>query len=197
MSHRRALIGLLILGAAPLWAQPTRCTPETPPGARGFAPPDVLSLAGAFVLLSVDTTRGAAAAVQRAYELVLWPNDATRQAGYRRVGHEPGARPLGGTARIPEAAAPDHRTWTPPEGGAFSVVFLDGALQIGTIDSLDGWRNIFAVHWRSAAGFGGRWTADLGIAVVVDSAGRRLPNPAGYYCAWRVPRFADAPWPPT
>src|SRR5690606_13092488 len=107
-----------------------------------------------------------------------------------------GTRPLGGTIRAPEATFPELRAWTSPEGGPWGVVYLAGRLLVGTIDAFDGWGDAFEVQWRSSAGFVGRWTSDLGIAMLVDSLGNRLPNPAGYFCAERVPLFPDAPQPP-
>jgi hypothetical protein len=67
------------------------------------------------------------------------------------------------------------------------VIWLGDRLRIGDYDVLDGaGGDNLSITWYSKRGFGGSWTSDMGFAVVIDSLGRMLPNPAGYFCARRL-----------
>jgi hypothetical protein len=62
------------------------------------------------------------------------------------------------------------------------------SMRIGMQEALDGRGDDFTITAVSQAGFWGWWMTDLGIGVAIDTQhGRLIPNPAGYFCAIRVP----------
>ena len=68
------------------------------------------------------------------------------------------------------------------------IIWLRDHLRIGEYDVFDGTGGSdLRVGWHSPDGFGGSWTSERGLAVIIDSLGRTVPNPAGYYCAYRQP----------
>jgi len=149
-------------------------------------------LAGSYHLVLRDTTVGKKTI---RYELVLWVNDSVRRYRYVNptLGHEPGERPLGGTARRLTQIYSD-TGWSAPEGGGWSVQFVKDQLKIGTIDGFDGWAFQLDVRAMTADGFVGRWDSHTGFEVLRDEkTGKELPDAAGYFCAIRAPLFPDAP----
>ncbi len=52
--------------------------------------------------------------------------------------------------------------------------------------AFDGSSTTFVVERAGPAAFSGHWRTDFGIGAIVRD-GRRLPNPSGRFCAWRVP----------
>lgn len=178
-----------------LEGQVSSCEREAPPGATVFDQATVTAIAGSYHLGLIDTTGSAIRRI--GYDIVLWPNDSLRRYQYvRQVGREAGERHLGGTARSQDTSDVHYRKWTGSDNPGWSIAFIGRELRMGTIDAMDGWGTALEVRWVSPAGFGGQWTSHSGIAMTVDSAGRRLPDPAGYFCARRVPPFPDAPRPP-
>ncbi len=194
MRHWRPFLLVLIAGTR-LEGQASTCQPETPSGATVFDQARIAALAGSYDLVLIDTTGPAIRRI--GYDIVLWPNDSLRRYQYvRQIGREPGERHLGGTARSQDTSHVHYRNWTGPDNPGWSIMFLGKVLRIGTIDAMDGWDTALEVRWVSPVEFGGEWTSHSGIAMTVDSLGRRLPDPSGYFCARRVPRFPDAPRPP-
>jgi hypothetical protein len=166
-------------------------TPTCGPNPRRLALFDsaqTTHLAGHFHLTVVDTTGSTQA--DSGTDLVMWLNDSAHRYQYmeRGIGIEHGERPFGGTFRRPG------RPWIDPQATWEGLRYRAGTLYLGTTNVLDGGGTTFTISRLGPAGFSGRWTEDLGIAVITDrQTGRHLPNPAGYYCAWRVQPFPDAP----
>jgi len=67
-------------------------------------------------------------------------------------------------------------------------VSLDaGVLYVGCRSCLDASPDQFQIEHVAPIGFWGRWENPLtGLWVIVDSAGRELPKPSGFYCAIRA-----------
>ena len=61
-------------------------------------------------------------------------------------------------------------------------------LKLGPANYPDGMVHHLTITAVSPEGFWGWWRADRGITVTTDPNTRRtLPDPAGYFCAWRRP----------
>lgn len=172
---------------------PIRSAPECVPLPSQLPPFDstqVAHLEGPFHITFVDTT--ASPPQESETDLVMWANDSARRYQYmqRRIGYPHGERRFGGTFRSPG------RPWTRPENIWEGILYRAGSLYLGTIGVHDGGGTTLALTRLGPAGFSGRWTEDMGIAVIFDTkTGRYLPNPAGYYCARRVAPFPDSPKP--
>ena len=163
-----------------------RCS-RNPASTLPFDSTRALSLVGAFHLEYVDTTQGTRAS--GGLDLVLWPNDSAHRYRYmvRQIGRDFGERPFGGTYRYPGAP------WIDPEEPNRGIKLNGADIYIGSIAVNDGAGTYLTVRRVGPSGFFGRWTEEMGIAMLVDSKGRRLPDPAGYFCAWRREPFEDAP----
>ena len=78
---------------------------------------------------------------------------------------------------------------TPGSGGVRSQpAEVDaGIIYLGCRDCNDASPAVLRVHAISDAGFWGTWRDyQTGIGYVVDRAGKRAPDPSGYFCAIRV-----------
>jgi hypothetical protein len=59
---------------------------------------------------------------------------------------------------------------------------------MGDQDAFDGTGEVLTITHIAPGGFRGRWQQDNGIAMMIDSVShQRVPDPAGYFCARRVP----------
>jgi len=166
-----------------------KCVPN-PSQLPPFDSTQVALLEGPFQITFVDTT--ASPPREWRTDLVMWANDSAHRYQYmeRRIGYPHGERLFGGTFRAPGSP------WTRPGNTWEGILYRPGSLYLGTIGVNDGGGTTLALKWLGPAGFSGRWTVDLGFAVIFDTnTGRYLPNPAGYYCAWRVAPFPDSPKP--
>jgi hypothetical protein len=69
-----------------------------------------------------------------------------------------------------------------------SVAEVDrSTLYIGCRDCTDSSPTHYRIRGVTPGGFWGTWADyQTGIGVLVDSSGKRLPNPEGYYCARRI-----------
>jgi hypothetical protein len=66
------------------------------------------------------------------------------------------------------------------------VEVVGAALYFGAPDGVDAAGTVLLISHVSRGGFWGTWSYSSGIGMVVDSAtGRRLENPAGFFCAIR------------
>ena len=186
-THMDALLALISvwmhLGSAPT------CTPH-PSQLPPFDSTQVAHLVGQFHITAVDTTTSPPQ--ELGTDLVIWVNDSVHRYRYmkRGIGIVHGERPFGGSFRSPG------RPWIDPETAWEGILYHPGSLYLGTIGVNDGGGTTLTLNRLGPAGFSGRWTADMGIAVIFDTrTNRYLPNPAGYYCAWRVAPFPDSPKP--
>ena len=68
-------------------------------------------------------------------------------------------------------------------------VMLQGqVLRMGDYDVFDGVGENLTITHVAPAGFRGSWQQDNGIAMMIDTlTHQRVPDPAGYFCALRVP----------
>jgi hypothetical protein len=198
---RRFLFQVLILiaGASPACgtrqttsASPDVCSTERPGAAAAFAMDVVEQLSGNFRITLVDTT-GAWSTSRLERVVHLYVNDSTRRFA-PGVTHRWGwPRPLAGW--VISDANDDYtmmlKSRDPDQPG---VIWRGDHLRIGDYDVLDGagGDNLF-VDWYSPGGFGGRWTSDMGFAIIVDTTtGKVLPDAAGYFCAEKLTAAREA-----
>jgi hypothetical protein len=72
-------------------------------------------------------------------------------------------------------------------GSSAEGVVVDGEILYRCYICLDISPVRYQLAWVTDSGFGGTWEdRQTGLYRVYDSTGRRLPNPAGHYCARRV-----------
>ena len=153
------------------------CPATAPSGARPFDSTQALALAGTYELVMLATSRGLAGAADSG-RIVLAPTDTLRRyyrhglAGWIRRGE----RPLAGTYD-----PADHR-FQPVEAE------VEGAtLYVGCRDCNDASPWVHRIQVVAPWGFWGHWEDfQTGIGRLYDTLHRPLPNPSGYYCAWRV-----------
>jgi hypothetical protein len=174
---------LAIMGCHPhpSAAPPEECGPAVPETAQHpVAIPDA-DLAGDYRLVQVRTQP--APSVTTSGRLHLMPVDsatrATSVGGAVRdlVGW---LDPIDGDSRWrAEAGSRD-----PAHPGA---VLAGSHLRLGQSGALDAYVEHLTITAVSRDGFWGWWKAEPGFELALDSAsGRRLPDPAGFFCALRV-----------
>jgi hypothetical protein len=160
---------------------PTVCSPTPPVGARPISDDQVAALAGSFHLVQVNTSFGPTSGHQLVWRgrlrLTLVDSAARAASRERRFGHSP--RPdlqLAGTLLWR-----DSTSWTEP------AEVDESRLYVGCGDCLDGSPEVFEMTHVNPEGFWGRWEDyQTGIVRAADErTGEWLPNPAGYFCAWR------------
>jgi hypothetical protein len=138
-------------------------------------------LAGSFRLVEVLTSFGTDSTELHASRLdltlALADSVTVADSRMRRLGHRPRADlRLTGSVRWPSIERPD-------------TAEVDGlTLYLGCRDCLDASPDVLTITHVSPRGFWGRWeNRQTGIGRAADArTGEWLPNPAGYFCAWRV-----------
>jgi hypothetical protein len=79
---------------------------------------------------------------------------------------------------------PDASSRDPAEPGA---VLAGSHLRLGPAGTLDAYVEHLTITAVSPEGFWGWWKAEPGFKLTLDrTSGRRLPDPAGFFCALRV-----------
>ena len=164
---------------------PVACRPETPLGARPFQLAEATALIGTYRLTTV-TTNWPDPIPPHQSEVQLWANAPERLAEVKKFGYRPGARPLAGVATYGDGvnyvgAATDHTSALYP-----AVELVDSTLYLGMPDGLDAIYTALHVRTLSATGFWGTFDGSDGFSITVDSLGRTLPTPEGYFCAERL-----------
>ena len=163
----------------PSSAPPERCGPTVPVNAEHpvAVPPVKLagdydliqvrtqplpgSLPGRLHLMPVDSATRAAAVGGAMRDLIGWFEPLQSDSGWRA-----------------DAASRD-----PAQPG---VVLAGSHLRLGQ-PAFDAYAEQLTITAVSSQGFWGWWKAEPGFEVAVESrTGRRLPDPAGYFCALRV-----------
>ena len=190
--HTRVTTLWLALVAVPMAAQQRpgdlACTTDSTSGDGAFDLKDVRKLAGEYdLVMTVDSGREWGSTEHRG-RLVLWVQDsahAYRGPFSRAVpGHE---RWIAGTFT---AAPPDTDQWwrrmASPNRDHPGVIWQYQWLRFGEYDAFDGTGEDLYVTHMGPAGFRGTWREDTGIAMLIDSAGHRVPNAAGHFCAFRI-----------
>ena len=175
-----ALAALLPAANGGLAAQ-SSCPATPPPGATPFSDSLAGQLRGAFRLFVVTTTSpGSGPIVDSGWTLNLSAVDSARRAQsiQRRIGFLPRKHLLlEGHAETDSSG----RQRQPAE-------MDDGILYIGCRDCNDASPTVLRVLGISEAGFWGSWRDyQTGIGYVVDREGKRAPDPAGHFCAIRIP----------
>jgi hypothetical protein len=191
VSLRLLIRALLILAAGTTTAVaqsvPARCSSHPPRSTSVFDTGQVLQLTGSFRLVLVATSRGASKAPWGG-TLTLQAHDSLRRYRFvqRQIGHAPGQRPLWGwidSSTVHESWARRIASRDPDYPG---VEWIGGGLALGWFDSMDGVTTDLTVTHLGPTGFWGRWSSSGGIELLTDSAGRPIPDPAGYFCALRI-----------
>ena len=193
------IAGLLLFAV-----QTTGCAARTTPAATG-APPceadvatgaspatseEIAGLAGVYSLILANTISGWVPLGPRPGTLELWPNAPDRRAGWpqRTLGRLPGPRPLVGRVRlVASGGVPAYEAEAVSGSDAPDVEVIGAELYFGAPDGVDAAGTVLRISHVSRDGFWGTWTFHSGIGTVMDSTGRRLENPAGFFCAIRRP----------
>jgi hypothetical protein len=179
MTSGRLRFGILTLAAC---IQPGPVPEECPQAlvnARPFDPGYIEELAGTYEVRVVPTSYGTTRAVTRAALLLAVPDTLRRYFPEHFRGERAllGQR-LAGLWRYAGADSSATRE---------EVSFEAGVLYIGCRLCLDASPDQFQIEHVARTGFWGHWENPLiGLWVIVDSAGRELPKPSGFYCAIRV-----------
>lgn len=139
----------------------------------------VATMPGEYRLVQVTTSYDTRAYPRNESRLTLRLPDSTerRDAAVRKLGHSPrfNLQLLG--------------TWRPrgDSGRAYAAEVDGGVLFLGCRDCLDASPDVLVIRELSGVGFRGSWRDyQTGMARVVDQRGRLLPDPAGYFCAYRI-----------
>ena len=151
----------------------------------------VEALAGTYELVLVATSPAERGRSARG-RLTLWPTDTlqryyTRALGvgeYRRWGD----KPLYGSAdielaRVGASTEGELRSADPEWPGV--IVHRSGDVWLGFAAVLDGSTTALRITDVTSDSLWGTWEASYGYIVRVRD-GREVPNPAGYFCAFRV-----------
>jgi len=182
----RRLARLAVLAIAgchphPSSTSPQMCGPVVPENAQHPLAIPAEKLAGDYHLVEVRTQP--APSVSMSGVLHLSPVDSASRAA--AVGgavrdligwYDPGERD---SLRRPDATSRD-----PEHPGA---VLAGSHLRLGPAGSLDAYVEHLTITAVAGEGFWGWWKAEPGFDLTVDqTTGRRLPDPAGYFCALRA-----------
>ena len=197
---RPGITGLLLLAvqatgcaarSAPAATEAPPCEADAPTEARPATSEEIAGLAGVYSLMLVNTISGWVPLGSRPGSLELWPNAPDRRAGWppRTLGRLPGPRPLVGRVRlVASGGAPAYELAAVPGSHEPEVEVVGAELYFGAPDPVDASGTVLRISHVSRDGFWGTWSFDSGIGMVMDSAtGRRLENPAGFFCAFRRP----------
>jgi hypothetical protein len=182
----RALAGvaaLAIMGCHPhpSAAPPLQCGPAVPETAQHPVAIPTADLAGDYHLVQVRTQPAPSATTSG--RLHLMPVDS----GTRATAVGGAVRDLIGWLDPKEADdrwRADAGSRDPAHPGA---VLAGSHLRLGQSGALDAYVEHLTITAVSRDGFWGWWKAEPGFEVTLDSnSGRRLPDPAGFFCALRV-----------
>jgi hypothetical protein len=179
MVRGRWVVGILVLGACVQPAPVPEECPQAFANARPYDPGYVEDLAGTYEIRIVPTSYGTTRAVSRAGLLLAVPDTLRRYyPEHFRGSHALLGQRLAGMWRHPGATITEALDEVSIEGGV---------LYIGCRQCLDASPDHFQIEHVSPIGSWGHWENPLtGLWVIVDSAGRQLPKPSGFYCAIRV-----------
>jgi hypothetical protein len=183
----RALFASLLCLAACASAQsalppaPADCPPDPLADAARASAAHVPLLAGSFRVVEVLTSFGTDSTELHAWRLgltlALADSATVADSRVRRFGHFPrAALQLTGSVRWPGIERSD-------------TAEVDGlTLYLGCRDCLDASPDILTITHAGSQGFWGQWAnRQSGVGRAADPrTGEWLPNPAGYFCAWRV-----------
>ena len=127
-------------------------------------------LLGSYELTTVYTSQGGRPYTMTG-RLTLTPPEQRRQQG-----------------RVPVAAWPVSGSYLASDSGSSAEgVVVEGEVLYRGYVCLDCSPVRYLLQWVTDSAFGGRWEdRQTGLYRVYDSTGRKLPNPAGHYCARRV-----------
>lgn len=151
------------------------CSESLPADATPLTPERVSSLAGKFRVIQITTSFASEPAVSEV-ELLVADSVTRARASERRLGHSPRRDlRLTGTWRWNRDQPAEPAEW-------------DGdTLFLGCRDCLDGSPERLRIRAITPAQFWGSWVdLQTGMIRVFDRNGKKLPNPAGYFCATRI-----------
>ena len=175
-----ATAALLLLPIESNRAQ-SSCPAAPPPNTTPFSDSLVSDLNGTFRLFVVTTSYpGSGPTIDSGWTLRIASVDSARraEATQRRIGVFPRKQ-----LQMEGRALPNNAGWQPQPAEVDS-----GILYMGCRDCVDASPLVFRPQWRSERGFGGTWRDyQTGIGRVVDREGKWAPDPAGHFCAVRVP----------
>jgi hypothetical protein len=190
MRFRSLRIGWLLFnggcGVHAASVNPKQCDLLPPANSQQFTIASVDSLAGDFEMVQV-TTNSSLISFERS-QIHLYVNDSIRRVQFERptIGHWPGIRPLAGWVVTSSGDSTWDRIVGSRDPNRPGIEWIGDRLFIGPIDGTDGFGDEFRVRAWSSTGFWGTWQYVPGIDIIVDSLGRELPPPLGYFCATRL-----------
>jgi hypothetical protein len=163
------------------------CASQPPLDAARFTIDQAHSLVGVFRLTFVATSRGVRRTPWRGL-LTLQLHDSVHRYRYvnPQIGRFPGERILWGwidSLEVDSGSAERAASRDPDSPG---VEWIGTGLVFGRPDWIDGITTDLAIGHFSPRGFWGRWHSGGGVELLVDSLGRRIPDPQGYFCAVRL-----------
>jgi hypothetical protein len=169
-------------------AVPERCEANAAATMPTFDATRPEALAGGYELVTVgdnETARNH----RKTGRLTLWVQDSVRRRrgllGPLSPGHE---RTLGAAIEYePRETTTAWQKLASRDPDRPGGMYTSGHLRFGGYDMIDGAGTTLTIVHADSSGFRGTWVSDLGIVAIMDSSGRVLPNPAGYFCARRLP----------
>ncbi len=179
MLFRRGVFSYLALVAC---EQPGPVPEECPQGFANAQPFDqgyIEELAGTYEVRVVPTSHGTTRSVTRTGLLLAVPDTMRRYYPEHFQGTP---------ALLGQRLAGLWRYKGADSSSAVDEVSLDGGIMyVGCRFCLDASPDRFQIEHIAPKGFWGRWdNPQTGLWIIVDSAGRELPKPSGFYCAVRV-----------
>ncbi len=135
----------------------------------------IQSLVGDFTLLQVTTSDGSGRVSRTRLTLAATDSASRLHAIERSIGH------------MPRRDLQLVGTWQWSSGRPPIRIEMDaGTLYLGCRDCTDASPDHLSVTTITPQGFSGTWIDfQTGLGYAVDDEGRRLPDPAGYFCAVR------------
>jgi hypothetical protein len=169
--------------APPSNSEPARCGPNVPATAQHPVALRASALAGDYELIQVRTQP--AGSKTTSGRLHLAPLDSLARAG--SVGGP--VHDLVGWLELRDGDPAWQSNAGSRDGSHPGVVLAGEHMRIGHQGYLDGYTENLTITAVSPEGFWGWWKGERGLGVVAEpESGRVLPDPAGYFCALRIPR---------
>jgi hypothetical protein len=178
---RVAVLAIISCHPQPTQTSPESCGPVVPENAQHPVAFPATALAGDYTLVQVRTQPAPQTTMKGRLHLSQVDSAARAAAVGGTVRDLVGwfDPTPGDTIQRPDASSRD-----PNYPG---VVLAGSHLRLGPAGSLDAYVEHLTITAVAAEGFWGWWKAEPGFDLTLDrNNGRRLPDPAGFFCALRV-----------
>ena len=177
---RLALTAVLLATSCTTVSQSTRlqsvCAPQHNVRLAALTSEQSAWLAGTFRLVQVENADSLSLpyAFESALTLQIADSAERIRSRARRIPLKSGDRQLIGIRRWPDRQPDD------------SAEVTHATLFVGCRQCFDAGADGFFIDHISFTGFSGTWYGSMGNSVRVNSKGRTLPDPGGYFCAQRL-----------